>query len=35
MRVPLPVRIAWQGIQLQVPEEWFLNGFSGDCARAC
>jgi hypothetical protein len=30
VRVPLPVRIAWQGIQLQVPEEWFLNGFSGD-----
>jgi len=29
-RVPLPVTIAWQGIRLQVPEAWFLNGFSGD-----
>lgn len=28
--MPLPVCIAWQGIQLQLPNEWFLNGFSGD-----
>ncbi len=28
--MPLPVHIAWQGIQLLLPNEWFLNGFSGD-----
>lgn len=28
--MPLPVCIAWQGIRLQLPNEWFLNGFSGD-----
>ncbi|GBC93063.1 hypothetical protein HRbin15_01549 [bacterium HR15] len=28
--MPLPVFIAWQGIQLRLPNDWFLNGFSGD-----
>jgi len=28
--MPLPVSIAWQGIQLELPADWYLNGFSGD-----
>jgi hypothetical protein len=28
--MPLPVCIAWQGIQLRLPNDWFLSGFSGD-----
>jgi len=29
-QVPLPVRIGWQGIQLRVPEGWFLKGYTGE-----
>ncbi len=27
---PLPVLIGWQGIQIRVPSEWFLKGYTGD-----
>lgn len=29
-QLPLPVLIGWQGIQLQVPDGWYLKGYTGE-----